>query len=53
MNPTFSPSVNNLGRSCMRPSNLVGDLNLVLASSAYLGLTNSGIKPFVLSNTFK
>jgi hypothetical protein len=30
-------------------SSLVGALKVVLASSAYLGLTNSGITPFVFS----
>ena len=50
LNPTFSLLVSNFGNSCIMHSSLVGDLNVVFVASAYLGLTNSGISPFVFFN---
>ena len=45
VNPTLSSFIRSLGKSYIIHSNLVGLLNLVFVSSAYFGLTNSGIKP--------
>mmetsp|Transcript_49342 Transcript_49342/g.138766 ORF Transcript_49342/g.138766 Transcript_49342/m.138766 type:complete len:212 (+) Transcript_49342:315-950(+) len=47
--PTLSPTLQSLGNSCIMFSRRVGDLNFVFASSAHLGLTNSGITPPVVS----
>mmetsp|Transcript_98883 Transcript_98883/g.247966 ORF Transcript_98883/g.247966 Transcript_98883/m.247966 type:complete len:290 (+) Transcript_98883:495-1364(+) len=47
--PTLSSGPQSRGKSCIMHSNLVGDLNLVLPSSAHLGLTNSGTMPPVVS----
>mmetsp|Transcript_279 Transcript_279/g.427 ORF Transcript_279/g.427 Transcript_279/m.427 type:complete len:217 (+) Transcript_279:509-1159(+) len=51
VNPThFDSSLFKIvGKSCIIHSNLVGFLKIVFASSAYLGLTNSGIAPWVRS----
>mmetsp|Transcript_67601 Transcript_67601/g.207066 ORF Transcript_67601/g.207066 Transcript_67601/m.207066 type:complete len:207 (-) Transcript_67601:999-1619(-) len=43
--PTLSSGPQSLGNSCIMHSRRVGDLNLVLASSAHLGFTNSGTMP--------
>jgi hypothetical protein len=47
--PTTPLAVRSLGYSYIMHSRRVGALNLFLASSAYLGLTNSGMTPLVLS----
>jgi len=50
VNPTLDSYVYMVLKSCIKHSSLVAALKTVLATSAYLGLTNSAIAPpFLLS----